>query len=224
MYLSETIMQLAASLVSLILAVNPLSGLPYVLAAPTSRADPHHKTALRRIALTVGIGTFLAALTGYRILSIFGISQHAFQIGAGLLLIVTGAQKFIHVRTAMSGPQQPVFRAHKRLRKTRHVITNKAVSLANSAVSPVGIPILVGPAAIAVCVLNGSQYAGIGGIAINACLSIVVGIVVYICYLGASKIRTWLDKWNHALMCVIGLILLCRGIDVVTHALGAVAK
>jgi multiple antibiotic resistance protein len=214
-------MQFVASLVALILAVNPLSGLPFVLASD-GHAEPSHRAAIRQIGFTVALGTWLAALFGYRLLSAFGISVMAFQTGAGLLLVMAGAQKFVSPRSAapaVAAATPPARRAFRRLRRTRRRPTTSVTSLTKTAVSPIGVPILVGPAALALCALHGTQYPGLAGACINAVLSLAVGAVVVACYTAASRVRTWLERWHHALTCIVGLVLLCRGIDIVVHAL-----
>lgn len=214
-------MQFVASLVALILAVNPLSGLPFVLASE-GHTEPAHRAAIRQIGLTVAIGTWLAALFGYRLLSAFGVSVMAFQTGAGLLLVMAGAQKFVANRAANAPPATvtpPARRAFRRLRRTRRRPGAESAALAKTAVSPIGVPILVGPAALALCALHGTQYPGLTGILINAALSVAVGAVVIGCYTAATRLRAWLERWHHALTCIIGLVLLCRGIDIIVHAL-----
>lgn len=211
--------QLFSAGTTLILTVNPLSGLPFVLSARSRAEDPHHETGVRRIALTVALGTLCAALCGYRVLALFGVSPAAFMVGAGLLLAGTGAQKFAAGRAT-----PPAVPAAKK-RATRKTASGEppAPSLSTLAIAPIGFPVLVGPGVLAVGALNGSMFGDSPeGIAVNVALSVVAGAVVYLAYRAASRLQEVMQRWEATVTCVIGLVLLCRGVEIVIHGLRAV--
>jgi multiple antibiotic resistance protein len=215
-----TLFTVLSGALTLVLAVNPISGLPLILGTLGRSEDPEHERALRAIAFTVFGGCLVASIGGFALLSVFGISAPAFLIGTGALLAVTGMEKF--KLAGMSGIQQDAPNPQTQPRAPMAAPTSRT-SLNAVAVSPIGIPILIGPGAITMASMNGQVYGpGPMGMSINLALAAAAGLTVYICYRSANRLRVYIERWRSPIFALIGLILICRGAESIIHGIASV--
>jgi multiple antibiotic resistance protein len=138
--------ELVKYLVGIFAILNPLGAIPIYLSMMAGRSpDEMHRTALKT-ASAVAIILILAVWVGDGLLSFFGIGMPAFRIAGGLLVLI--------IAIAMFGA---------RTSPARHTDAEQAEAEAKNdiAVVPMAIPLLAGPGAISLTIVDAHQVAGL---------------------------------------------------------------
>ncbi len=128
--------------------LNPLGVIPIYLSMMTDRRpEVMHRTALKA-AISVAVILIIAAWMGDSMLSFFGIGMPAFRIAGGLLVLIIAIAMF-DARTS------PV----------RHTAAEQIEAEAKNdiAVVPLAIPLLAGPGAISLAIVDAHQAANLPG-------------------------------------------------------------
>jgi len=129
-------------LVGIFAILNPLGAIPiYLSLMADRRPDQMHRTALKT-AVAVAVILILAVWAGDGLLSFFGIGIPAFRIAGGLLVLI--------IAIAMFGA---------RTSPARHTDAEQAEAEAKNdiAVVPMAIPLLAGPGAISLTIVDAHQ-------------------------------------------------------------------
>ena len=151
-------------LVGIFAILNPLGTIPiYLSLMADRRPDEMRRTALKT-AVAVAVILILAVWVGGALLSFFGIGIPAFRIGGGLLVLLIAVAMF----GAKTSPAQ-------------HTDAEQAEAEAKDdiAVVPLAIPLLAGPGAISLTIVDAHQ-AGSFPDKILFCLGIMgVSVVVW---------------------------------------------
>ena len=135
-------------LVGMFAILNPLGAIPIYLSMMTDRRPVvMHRTA-SKASVAVAVILTIAVWTGDSLLSFFGIGIPAFRIGGGLLLILIAIAMF----GAKTSPAQ-------------HTEAEQAEGEAKDdiAVVPLAIPLLAGPGAISLAIVDAHQAGSITG-------------------------------------------------------------
>ncbi|MHB1244842.1 MAG: MarC family protein [Sulfuriferula sp.] len=129
-------------LVGIFAILNPLGAIPIYLSLTADRRPPEmHQTAVKA-AIAVAVILILTVWVGDSLLSFFGIGLPAFRIAGGLLVLLIAIAMF-HARTS-------------RARQTDAEQT-EAESKNDIAVVPLAIPLLAGPGAISLAIVDAHQ-------------------------------------------------------------------
>ena len=129
-------------LVGIFAILNPLGAIPIYLSMMTDRRpEVMHHTAFKA-SVAVAVILTLAVWTGDSLLSFFGIGIPAFRIGGGLLVLLIAVSMF----GAKTSP-------------ARHTDAEHAEGQAKDdiAVVPLAIPLLAGPGAISLAIVDAHQ-------------------------------------------------------------------
>ena len=129
-------------LVGIFAILNPLGAIPIYLSMMTDRRpEVMHRTAFKA-SVAVAVILTLAVWTGDSLLSFFGIGIPAFRIAGGLLVLLIAIAMF----GAMTSP-------------ARHTDAEQAEGEAKNdiAVVPLAIPLLAGPGAISLAIVDAHQ-------------------------------------------------------------------
>ncbi len=129
-------------LVGIFAILNPLGAIPIYLSMMTDRRpEVMHRTAFKA-SVAVAVILTLAVWTGDSLLSFFGIGIPAFRIGGGLLVLLIAVAMF----GAKTSPAQ-------------HTDAEQAEGQAKDdiAVVPLAIPLLAGPGAISLTIVDAHQ-------------------------------------------------------------------
>ena len=129
-------------LVGIFAILNPLGVIPIYLSLMVDRRpEEMHRTALKA-AVAVAVILILAVWVGDALLAFFGIGLPAFRIGGGLLVLTIAIAMF----GAMTSP-------------ARHTDAEQAEAEAKNdiAVVPLAIPLLAGPGAISLTIVDAHQ-------------------------------------------------------------------
>ncbi|HUW29894.1 MAG TPA: MarC family protein [Sulfuriferula sp.] len=129
-------------LVGIFAILNPLGAIPIYLSLTADRRpqEMHHTAA--KAAVAVAVILVLAVWAGDALLSFFGIGLPAFRIAGGLLVLLIAIAMF-HARTSPA-------------RQTDAEQT-EAESKNDIAVVPLAIPLLAGPGAISLAIVDAHQ-------------------------------------------------------------------
>jgi len=150
-------------LVGIFAILNPLGAIPIYLSMMTDRRpEMMHHTALKA-SVAVAVILTLAVWTGDGLLSFFGIGIPAFRIAGGLLVLLIAIAMF----SAKTSPAQ-------------HTDAEQAEGEAKNdiAVVPLAIPLLAGPGAISLAIVDAHQA---GSLPDRIVFSIgIVGVVVIV--------------------------------------------
>ncbi|MEQ1525248.1 MAG: MarC family protein [Gallionella sp.] len=135
-------------LVGIFAILNPLGVIPIYLSMMSDRRpEVMHRTALKA-AIAVAVILILAVWVGDGMLSFFGIGIPAFRIAGGLLVLIIAIAMF----DARTSP-------------ARHTAAEQVEAEAKNdiAVVPLAIPLLAGPGAISLAIVDAHQAASLSG-------------------------------------------------------------
>lgn len=151
-------------LVGLFAILNPLGAIPIFLSmAGDRRPQEMHRTALKS-ATAVTIILILSVWVGDRVLGFFGIGIPAFRIAGGLLVLLIAIAMF-HAKTSPA----------------RHTDAEEieAESKVDIAVVPLAIPLLAGPGAISLVIVDAHQAASILDKVLFSLSIALIGLLVW---------------------------------------------
>ena len=152
-------------LVGIFAILNPFGAIPIYLSMMTDRRpEVMHRTALKA-SIAVAVILTLAVWVGGVLLAFFGIGIPAFRIGGGLLVLLIAIAMF----GAKTSPAQ-------------HTDAEQAEGEAKNdiAVVPLAIPLLAGPGAISLAIVDAHQAANLPDKIMFSAGIIVVTIIVWL--------------------------------------------
>ena len=149
----------------------------------------------------------VSALAGQRIIGFFGISIASFQVGGGLLLLISSLQ--------MLNSQPP---------QSRPAAVSdgeaKVDAGASIAVVPLTIPLLTGPAAISTMIIYAQRTRHWWDEAMLIGYGVVVGIAVYLAFSASGRISRLLGRTGIDIMTrLMGLILAALAVEIMADGL-----
>ena len=201
-------------LLALLVIVDPLGVIP-VYAALTNTSSPKVRARVARTAsLTVAGVLAGSVLAGEAILNWFGITIASFKVGGAILILLMaiGMLRSDPLREKQT-PEEAV----------------EAESKESIAVVPIGVPLLVGPGAMSTAIIYAVDGQGLAHRLILVALSLVVGLLTWICLQAATPLSRLLGRTGMNIMIrLMGVILaavaveiFCAGIVVLLPGLGA---
>ena len=135
-------------LIGIFAILNPLGAIPIYLSMMTDRRPEVMDRTAFKASVAVAVILILAVWTGDSLLSFFGIGIPAFRIAGGLLVLLISIAMF----GAKTSP-------------ARHTEAEQAEGEAKNdiAVVPLAIPLLAGPGAISLAIVDAHQAGGLAG-------------------------------------------------------------
>ena len=196
-------------LITLIAIVNPLAIVPFFI----HYTQGFSQAQLRQTISTAAISTFVVvagcALLGLQILDFFNISLQSFQVGGGMLLLIS-AMNMLNARPAED----------RRHEGTLEAGAEKAAMGNSVAVVPLTIPLLTGPAAMSTVVIYADQAANIWQQIALLGYGVVLAIAVWAAFSLADPISRVLGKTGINVMTrLMGLILAALAVEVMAGGL-----
>jgi len=195
----------AKALVGLLAIINPLGAIPIFLSLCGEKTATEYRQIARTSAISVALILLLSIWAGEAILTFFGISVPAFRTGGGLLILLM-AISMLHAR--QSHTQQTPHEA------------DEANNKESIAVVPLAIPLMAGPGAISLVIVDAHQMASLSGRIFLSGSVIVAAFVVLIALSLAEPIgkKLGLTGLNIATR-IMGLLLAAIGIQMITSGL-----
>lgn len=194
-------------LVTLLAIVNPIGVVPFFIHFTNSFSPAQREHTARVASITVFVVIATAALLGLKILGFFGISLASFQVGGGLLLIIS-AMHMLHAEPAESRAQDVDEGA------------SRASAGASIAVVPLTIPLLTGPAAISTVVIYAEKARTVWALATLVGYGLVIAIATWLVLSAAERIGRVLGQTGINVMTrLMGLILAAIAVEVMSDGL-----
>ncbi|CAM5787906.1 MarC family protein [Rhizobacter sp. Root404] len=200
-------MDIYKPLIALLAIVNPIGVIPFFIHFTHGfTREQRHNTA--RVA---GIAAFcviaVSALAGLRIIEMFGISLASFQVGGGLLLLMSAIQML---------NAQPAESRKEDLDQGG----DKAETGASIAIVPLTIPLLTGPASISTMIIYADKTRHWWQLAVLVGYGVVIGLVVWIAFRLSGTIAKALGQTGINVMTrLMGLLLAALAVEVMSDGL-----
>jgi multiple antibiotic resistance protein len=196
-------------LVTLLAVVNPLAIVPFFIHYTQGFAPAQR----RRTVVIASFSAFLviaaSALLGLQILEFFGISLASFQVGGGMLLLIS-SMNMLNAQPAEAKAQ------------TRDLEegAQKAAMGASIAVVPLTIPLLTGPATMSTVVIYAERAHTFWQLMTLVGYGVVIGVATALCFALADPIARVLGNTGIKVMTrLMGLILAALAVEVMASGL-----
>jgi multiple antibiotic resistance protein len=203
-------MDLIKPLITLLAIVNPLAIVPFFIHYTQECTEHQRKRTAWVSAFSAFVVIAVSALIGLQLLSFFGISIASFQVGGGMLLLISSLN-MLNAQPAESKTNKDEIRA-----------TEVKASLgASIAVVPLTIPLLTGPATMSTVVIFADRTQHVWELAILVGYGVVIGVATGVTFSLAEPIARVLGKTGINVMTrLMGLILAALAVEVMADGLG----
>jgi multiple antibiotic resistance protein len=200
-------MDLLKPLVALLAIVNPIGVVPFFIHFTQNFSPEERRRTIRISAFTAFLVIAISALAGLRIIEFFGISIASFQVGGGMLLLIS-AVSMLNAQPAESKP---------------HDLSEGDEKLdagASIAVVPLTIPLLTGPATISTMVIYAERTRHWWELAVLVGYGVVVGAATTVAFAASGRIARWLGRTGINVMTrLMGLILAALAVEIMADGL-----
>ncbi len=202
-------MDLMKPLIALLAIVNPIGVVPFFIHFTQNFSRAQRLRTMRVSAFSAFVVISVSALAGLKIIGFFGISIASFQVGGGLLLLISSLQML----NAQPAETQPTDLSEG---------DAKLDTGASIAVVPLTIPLLTGPATISTMVIYAERTRHWWELAVLVGYGVVVGLVVYLAFLSSGRIARLLGQTGINIMTrLMGLILAALAVEIMADGLSA---
>ncbi|VAX35875.1 UPF0056 inner membrane protein YchE [hydrothermal vent metagenome] len=178
--------------VSILVVVNPIGNSPIFLSVTEDQNEKQRNKTAFTTALAVAITLICSVFFGERILKLFGIDIPAFQVGAGILILLM-AISMLHAKVTGS--------------KHTPEEAKEAEEKENVAIVPLAIPLMAGPGAMSTVILCSNQSTQWEHKILLVLIVILISVFVWI----SLRMST-----------VIGKVIGKTGINIATRLMGLI--
>jgi multiple antibiotic resistance protein len=200
-------MDLYKPLIALLAIVNPIGVIPFFIHFTGGFTRQQRQRTARVAAMTAFIVIAVSALAGLKIIEFFGISLASFQVGGGLLLLMSSLQML---------SAQPAEARKDDLAEGG----DKADAGASIAIVPLTIPLLTGPATISTMVIYAEKTKHWWEIAILVGYGVVIALAIWIAFALAGRIARVVGRTGINVMTrLMGLLLAALAVEVMSDGL-----
>ncbi|AYQ27551.1 MULTISPECIES: MarC family protein [unclassified Polaromonas] len=197
-------------LITLLAIVNPLAIVPFFIHYTQGFSDEQRRRTILVASFAAFVVIAISALLGLEILDFFGISLASFQVGGGMLLLIS-SMNMLNAQPAEAKP----------LTNEMEDGAEKAARGASIAVVPLTIPLLTGPATMSTVVIYAEKAQTALQVAALVGYGIVIALVTAISFSLAEPIARVLGKTGINVMTrLMGLILAALAVEVMAGGLG----
>ena len=196
-------------LITLLAVVNPLAAVPFFIHYTHGFTHAQRRRTVVTASVTAFLVIALSALLGLQILEFFGISLASFQVGGGMLLLIS-AMNMLNAQPAEA--KQPG--------RDLEEGAQKAAMGASIAVVPLTIPLLTGPATMSTVVIYAERVQHFWQLMVLVSYGIVIGAATFVCFALAEPIARVLGQTGIKVMTrLMGLILAALAVEVMAVGL-----
>ncbi|MES2910220.1 MAG: MarC family protein [Pseudomonadota bacterium] len=197
-------------LITLLAIVNPLAIVPFFIHYTQGFSPAQRKRTIVISSFSAFLVIAVSAVLGLKILDFFSISLASFQVGGGMLLLISSMN--------MLNAQPAEAKAHTHEMEDG---AEKAAMGASIAVVPLTIPLLTGPATISTVVIYAQKAQTVVQLGTLVVYGVVIGLATAICFALAEPIARVLGKTGINVMTrLMGLILAALAVEVMADGLG----
>jgi multiple antibiotic resistance protein len=196
-------------LVTLLAIVNPLAIVPFFIHYTQGFSMEQRRHTVWVSSFSAFMVIAVSALLGLQILEFFGISLASFQVGGGMLLLIS-AMNMLNAQPAEAKP-------------STHELEDgaaKAAMGASIAVVPLTIPLLTGPATMSTVVIYAEKAKTFFQLGTLVGYGVVIALATAVCFSLAQPIARVLGKTGINVMTrLMGLILAALAVEVMSDGL-----
>ena len=194
-------------LIALLAIVNPVGAVPFFIHFTQDLNPAQRRRTMQVSAFSAFVVIAVSALAGQRIIGFFGISIASFQVGGGMLLLISA----LHMLNSKPPDSRPAD------------VSEGDVKLdagASIAVVPLTIPLLTGPATISTMIIYAQRTRLWWEEAMLVGYGIVVGAAVYLAFAASGRITRLLGRTGIDIMTrLMGLILAALAVEIMADGL-----
>ena len=200
-------MDLFKPLIALLAIVNPIGVIPFFIHFTQGFSAEQRARTIRVSAFSAFCVIAVSALAGIRIIEFFGISLASFQVGGGMLLLISSLQ-MLNAQPAEG-------------RKEDVTAGDSKVDAGDSiAVVPLTIPLLTGPATISTMVIYADKTRHWWQLGVLVGYGVVIGLAVWAAFKLSGRIARVLGSTGINVMTrLMGLILAALAVEVMSDGL-----
>jgi multiple antibiotic resistance protein len=200
-------MDIYKPLVALLAIVNPIGVIPFFIHFTQGFNREQRQRTIRISAFTAFLVIAVSALAGLQIIEFFGITLASFQVGGGMLLLISALQ-MLNAKQAESSAEDLTD-------------ANSKIDAGSSiAVVPLTIPLLTGPATISTMVIYAEKTRHWWEVLVLVGYGVVIGLSVWVAFSLSGRIARVLGKTGINVMTrLMGLILAALGVEIMADGL-----
>lgn len=200
-------MDLIKPLIALLAIVNPVGVVPFFIHFTQGFSREQRLRTIRVTSFTAFLVVAISALAGLRIIEFFGISIASFQVGGGMLLLISALQ-MLQAQPAETRKEDVAEGA------------SKADAGASIAVVPLTIPLLTGPATISTMVIYAQKTHHWWELGVLVGYGVVIGVAAFLALSAAGRIARMLGQTGINIMTrLMGLILAALAVEIMADGL-----
>jgi multiple antibiotic resistance protein len=200
-------MDLIKPLIALLAIVNPVGAIPFFLHFTQNLTGPQRRRTIRVSSVTACLVVAISAVAGLKIIDFFGISIASFQVGGGLLLLISSMNMLNAQQAESRGTDVGDGQA-------------KADAGDSIAVVPLTIPLLTGPATISTMVIYAEKTRTLVEHAVLVGYGVVIGLATFLVFSASGRIARVLGRTGINVMTrLMGLILAAMAVELLADGL-----
>lgn len=200
-------MDVLKPLIALLAIVNPIGVVPFFIHFTQDFTEEQRRRTIRVSAFSAFVVIATSALAGLQIIQFFGISLASFQVGGGVLLLISAIQML---------NAQPAEARKEDVSEG----SSKVDAGASIAVVPLTIPLLTGPATISTMVIYAEKTRDWWQLAILVGYGVVVALATYAVFSASGRIARALGQTGIDIMTrLMGLILAALAVELLADGL-----
>ena len=200
-------MEILKPLLALLAIVNPIGVIPFYIHFTRGFSREQRRRTIHVAAIGAFVVIAISALAGLRIIEFFGISLASFQVGGGMLLLISSLQ-MLNAQPAESR------------RGDLSEGSDKVDAGDSIAIVPLTIPLLTGPATISTMVIYAEKTRHWWQLAILVGYGVVIGLSVWAAFSLSGRIARVLGKTGINVMTrLMGLLLAALAVEVMSDGL-----
>jgi multiple antibiotic resistance protein len=200
-------MDLYKPLIALLAIVNPIGAIPFFIHFTQGFSRQQRQRTTRVAAVAAFAVISVSALAGLKIIEFFGISLASFQVGGGLLLLMSSLQML---------NAQPAEARRDDLAEGG----DKADAGASIAIVPLTIPLLTGPATISTMIIYADKTRHWWQLGVLVVYGVVIGVSVWVAFSLSGRIAKALGRTGINVMTrLMGLLLAALAVEVMSDGL-----
>jgi multiple antibiotic resistance protein len=200
-------MDIYKPLVALLAIVNPIGAIPFFIHFTQGFNRAQRQRTIRVAAFSAFVVIAVSALAGLKIIEFFGISLASFQVGGGMLLLISSMQ-MLNAQPA-EGRRDDLVEGQ-----------DKLDAGASIAIVPLTIPLLTGPATISTMVIYAEKTRHWWQLGVLVAYGVVIGLAVWVAFSLSGRIARVLGKTGINVMTrLMGLILAALAVEVMSDGL-----
>ena len=194
-------------LIALLAIVNPIGAVPFFIHFTQNFNAEQRRRTIRVSAFSAFTVIAVSAIAGLKIIEFFGISIASFQVGGGMLLLMSSLH-MLNAQPAESGKDD--------------VSEGQAKADAGDsiAVVPLTIPLLTGPATISTMVIYAEKTRTFWEHAVLVSYGVVIGLATFLVFSASQRIARVLGRTGINVMTrLMGLILAALAVELLADGL-----